>query len=67
MAGNATVLYDIANNANLTFSPNPWKSRLALNFKDVPFETEWVEYPDIEPKFKALYAEIRLVRIIFRC
>ncbi|KAI6913899.1 hypothetical protein D0869_11220 [Hortaea werneckii] len=54
MSGNATVLYDLANNANLTFSPNPWKSRLALNFKGVPFETEWVEYADLEPKFKAL-------------
>ncbi|KAI7329894.1 hypothetical protein KC315_g5931 [Hortaea werneckii] len=54
MSGSTTVLYDIANNAKATFSPNPWKSRLALNFKNVPFETEWVEYPDIEPKFKAL-------------
>ncbi|KAJ4251362.1 hypothetical protein NW762_011343 [Fusarium torreyae] len=28
-------------------SPNPWKSRLALNFKDVAYVTSWVGLPDI--------------------
>ncbi|KAI1483865.1 hypothetical protein F4774DRAFT_366891 [Daldinia eschscholtzii] len=26
---------------------NPWKSRLALNFKGVPYKTTWVPLPDI--------------------
>lgn len=29
-------------------------ARMALNFKDIAYHTEWVEYPDIAPKFKAL-------------
>ncbi|KAK5128148.1 hypothetical protein LTR08_004100 [Meristemomyces frigidus] len=28
--------------------------RLALNYKGLPYTTEWVEYPDLAPKFKAL-------------
>ncbi|KAK2850628.1 hypothetical protein FQN49_005477 [Arthroderma sp. PD_2] len=28
-------------------SPNPWKSRLALNFKGVPYTTNWVPLPDV--------------------
>ncbi|KAL7928641.1 hypothetical protein V8C35DRAFT_325752 [Trichoderma chlorosporum] len=46
----AIVLYDIAHKppvAESCFSPNPWKSRLALNFKAVPHSTAWVGMPDI--------------------
>ncbi|OGE52965.1 hypothetical protein PENARI_c009G06793 [Penicillium arizonense] len=28
-------------------SPNPWKTRYALNFKKVPYKTTWVPLPDI--------------------
>jgi glutathione S-transferase len=28
-------------------SPNPWKTRLALNFKGLPYTTSWVALPDI--------------------
>jgi glutathione S-transferase len=28
-------------------SPNPWKTRYALNFKRVPYKTTWVPLPDI--------------------
>lgn len=27
-------------------------ARLALNFKGVPYETKWLEYPDVAPTFK---------------
>lgn len=27
---------------------------MALNYKKLPYRTEWVEYPDIAPKFKEL-------------
>ncbi|KAL4806372.1 hypothetical protein BDV18DRAFT_160440 [Aspergillus unguis] len=30
-------------------SPNPWKARLALNFKNTPYTTTWVDLPDIAP------------------
>ncbi|KAI1396574.1 hypothetical protein F4819DRAFT_491389 [Hypoxylon fuscum] len=28
-------------------SPNPWKTRLALNFKGLPYSTTWVGLPDV--------------------
>ncbi|TKA65339.1 hypothetical protein B0A55_09439 [Friedmanniomyces simplex] len=51
---NKVILYDLANKKNASWSPNPWKTRVVLNFKKIPYETEWVEYPDLAPKFKAL-------------
>ncbi|KAJ4132010.1 hypothetical protein NW765_013822 [Fusarium oxysporum] len=44
------VFYDIAARPPVEkncFSPNPWKSRFALNFKGVPYSTSWVALPDI--------------------
>ncbi|KAL5341638.1 hypothetical protein BJX70DRAFT_386643 [Aspergillus crustosus] len=29
-------------------SPNPWKTRQALNFKALPYKTKWVGLPDIQ-------------------
>lgn len=29
-------------------------TRISLNFKGIPYKTEWVEYPDIEPLLKKL-------------
>ncbi|KAI0258198.1 hypothetical protein BC834DRAFT_1046018 [Gloeopeniophorella convolvens] len=49
--GNPYTLYDIpANSAkHLAWSPSTWKARLALNYKCIPYKTEWVEFPDIAP------------------
>lgn len=42
------VFYDIASDKPLrTFSPNPWKTRFALNYKKLPYRTEWVQMPHI--------------------
>jgi glutathione S-transferase len=44
------TFYDIAHKPPVEescCSPNPWKSRLALNFKGVPYSTSWVAMPDI--------------------
>ncbi|KAK0737335.1 hypothetical protein B0T21DRAFT_162457 [Apiosordaria backusii] len=44
------VFYDIAfarPREENTAAPNPWKARYALNFKGVPYSTEWVQMPDI--------------------
>ena len=42
------IFYDIASREpRTTFAANPWKTRLALNFKGVPYQTQWVEMPDI--------------------
>ncbi|KAI1445988.1 putative glutathione S-transferase [Annulohypoxylon stygium] len=53
MSGQEIVLFDLPSKPpNKTWSPNPWKTRLALNYKGLPYKTEWVEYPDIKPKFQ---------------
>lgn len=44
------VFYDIATRPpaeKTCCSPNPWKTRLALNFKGLSFSTSWVALPDI--------------------
>ncbi|KAK1998909.1 hypothetical protein LX36DRAFT_14982 [Colletotrichum falcatum] len=44
------VFYDIATRPPVEktcCSPNPWKARLALNFKGLPYSTSWVALPDI--------------------
>ena len=35
------------------WSLNPWRTRLVLNYKNIPYKTTWVEYPDIAPTFKS--------------
>ncbi|KAL4887548.1 hypothetical protein BJY04DRAFT_212582 [Aspergillus karnatakaensis] len=35
-------------------SPNPWKTRQALNFKTLPYTTKWVGLPDVEKVRKGL-------------
>lgn len=42
------IFYDIASGPPLrTFTPNPWKTRYALNFKRLTYKTQWVDMPDI--------------------
>lgn len=44
------VFYDIAMRPpaeKTCCSPNPWKSRLALNYKGVDYSTSWVALPDV--------------------
>ncbi|PBK91959.1 hypothetical protein ARMGADRAFT_1013718 [Armillaria gallica] len=49
----AIVLYDIPSKLPINaWSPTTWKARYALNFKGIPYRTEWVEYPDIEGLYK---------------
>ncbi|KAH0585732.1 hypothetical protein J132_04283 [Termitomyces sp. J132] len=36
------------------WSVNLWKTRYSLNFKGLPYKTEWVEYPDIAPMSKKM-------------
>ncbi|TFY78069.1 hypothetical protein EWM64_g5940 [Hericium alpestre] len=44
------ILYDIPSTSEIgAWSPNTWKARLVLNIKELPYETIWVEYPDIKP------------------
>ncbi|PPR03711.1 hypothetical protein CVT24_007404 [Panaeolus cyanescens] len=43
------IFYDIPTKwSGVAWSPNTWKTRYALNYKGIPYKTEWVEFPDIE-------------------
>ncbi|KZL73092.1 glutathione S-transferase [Colletotrichum tofieldiae] len=46
------TLFDIPDRNSTCWSLNPWKIRLALNHKGIDYKTEWLEYPDIEPRLK---------------
>lgn len=48
------VLYDLACTKNVCFSPAVWRIRLLLNYKQIPYKTTFLEFPDIEPTLKAL-------------
>ncbi|KAK4940201.1 hypothetical protein LTR10_019630 [Elasticomyces elasticus] len=57
MATRATpeiVLYDLACTKNVCFSPTVWRIRLMLNYKQIPYRTIFLEFPDIEPTLKGL-------------
>ncbi|KAF2726291.1 hypothetical protein K431DRAFT_299380 [Polychaeton citri CBS 116435] len=53
MSGEVTLFDLPSKGKNACWSLNPWKTRFALNFKGVPYKTEWIEYPDIKPTFKS--------------
>ncbi|PPQ88435.1 hypothetical protein CVT25_011539 [Psilocybe cyanescens] len=43
------IFYDIpSNTSECAWSHNTWKIRYALNYRNIPYRTEWIEYPDIE-------------------
>lgn len=51
------VLYDIAMGPpaeKYNSAVNPWKTRLALNFKSLPYSTNWVQLPDVSSVRKSL-------------
>ncbi|KAF4617881.1 hypothetical protein D9613_006291 [Agrocybe pediades] len=49
------ILYDTPCQGEITtWSPYVWKARHCLNFKGIPYKTEWVEFADIESHFKKL-------------
>ncbi|TFK22721.1 hypothetical protein FA15DRAFT_558791, partial [Coprinopsis marcescibilis] len=48
------VFFDIpCRYAGRAWSPNTWRVRYSLNYKKIPFRTEWVEFPDIESLCRA--------------
>ncbi|KAF9235126.1 hypothetical protein BU15DRAFT_89683 [Melanogaster broomeanus] len=51
------VFYDIPSKLPGNYwTPNPVKPRLVLSYKGLPFETVWVEYPDIATKMQEIGA-----------
>ncbi|KAK4503951.1 hypothetical protein PRZ48_004866 [Zasmidium cellare] len=51
---NEVVLFDLPSRGKpACWSLNPWKARLVLNYKSIPYRTQWVEYPDLKPTFQS--------------
>ena len=48
------VLYDLACNQGVCFSPSVWRARLLLNYKKVSYRTVFVELVDVADKMKEL-------------
>ncbi|CAI7672781.1 unnamed protein product [Penicillium crustosum] len=48
------VLYDLACTKHVSFSPVVWRIRLMLNYKNIPYKTIFLEFPDIEPTLRSL-------------
>ncbi|CAE7177221.1 unnamed protein product [Rhizoctonia solani] len=51
---NPIIFYDLASIGGGSWSPNPYKTRLTLNYKGLPYRVEYIAYPDIEPRMKEL-------------
>ncbi|KAK7963602.1 hypothetical protein PG996_008703 [Apiospora saccharicola] len=53
MPANQITMFDLPSQGRCAcWSLNPWKTRMNLNFKGVDYKTEWLEYPDIKPRFE---------------
>ncbi|KAI1497628.1 putative glutathione S-transferase [Biscogniauxia marginata] len=53
MASGQIIFYDLASKPpNKSWSLNPWKTRFLLNYKGLDYKTEWLQYPEIKPRFK---------------
>lgn len=49
------IFFDLASKKpEWPWGPNNWRTRYTLNYKGIPYDTEWIEFPDIAPKSKAL-------------
>ncbi|KAJ8067694.1 hypothetical protein OCU04_003300 [Sclerotinia nivalis] len=49
------TFYDLASKGHCaSWSHNALKARLVLNYKEIPYKTIWIEYPEIAPTFKSL-------------
>jgi glutathione S-transferase len=55
MSESKIIFYDLASTKpNFPWSANTWKTRFTLNYKGLPYRTEWVEFPEIESKCKEM-------------
>ncbi|KAL7945042.1 hypothetical protein V8C42DRAFT_324397 [Trichoderma barbatum] len=53
MGSQQITLFDLPSKEPCSsWSLNPWKTRLILNYKDLDYKTEWLNYPEIAPRLK---------------
>ncbi|CAE7186034.1 unnamed protein product [Rhizoctonia solani] len=53
---NPIIFYDLINAHGVTWSPNTYKTRLCLEYKGLPYRSEYLTLPEIESKMKELGA-----------
>ncbi|CAE6473020.1 unnamed protein product [Rhizoctonia solani] len=51
---NPIIFYDLADANNKHWSFNPYKTRLSLNYKGLPYQVVYLSFPDIEPRLEEL-------------
>lgn len=57
MSSDKVTLFDLPSKKTsppTCWSPNVWKTRLVLNYKKIPYATQWLKHDDIEPTLSAL-------------
>ncbi|KAF2131525.1 hypothetical protein P153DRAFT_365107 [Dothidotthia symphoricarpi CBS 119687] len=47
------ILYDVPTRNGVSWSLNPWKTRMVLNYKGIDYRTEWLEFPDLGSRLKS--------------
>ncbi|KAI1747210.1 putative glutathione S-transferase [Xylaria castorea] len=59
MAVSKIVLFDLGSSGskNKAWNLNAWKTRFLLNYKELDYKTEWLEYPDIRPRLQEHFLE----------
>jgi hypothetical protein len=55
------ILYDLSSTLHTCFSPTVWRIRLLLNYKHVPYQTVFLEFPDIQSTLTSLYVPLGLL------
>ncbi|ETN46522.1 uncharacterized protein HMPREF1541_00707 [Cyphellophora europaea CBS 101466] len=48
------IFFDLPSKNGRAWSLNPWKTRFVLNYKSIPYRTQWTEYPDVKPTLEKL-------------
>ncbi|KAH8834544.1 hypothetical protein DL96DRAFT_1457399 [Flagelloscypha sp. PMI_526] len=56
------TLYDVPGRTQHPWAPNIWRIRFILNFKRIPYETVWVEFPQVEATLRQIGAPPSSVR-----
>ncbi|CAE6417093.1 unnamed protein product [Rhizoctonia solani] len=61
---NPIIFYDLINASRVSWSPNTYKTRLCLEYKGLPYRTEYLTLPDIESKMKNYVASYEVTDVL---
>ncbi|KAF9531480.1 hypothetical protein CPB83DRAFT_106535 [Crepidotus variabilis] len=49
------ILYDVRGQCDQSWLPSIWRIRLILNYKRIPYKTEWISFQDVENTLRELH------------